>query len=210
MSSGVMYYNPYMGVHYQSGYRGGQKLLVVGESFYGGVDHTNGPAWLIGAHVCSAPIVRFCTPIEQIVTGYKLGDDERWAFWMRVAFANLIQESLGAANEQPSDDQWQIARNGFVQTLEAVQPDLVFVFSRRAWSKLPDEQELPGSHEIEGSPLLDSCPYKPESDQAYVYALKSGRQVLAGCFNHPRKLVWPQQAWHDWSNALFRLRTDMQ
>jgi hypothetical protein len=201
-----VFYFPYEGRDYKRGYRDGTKLLILGESFYNQVEDPNGPTFVIGSHVCKKPL-RFFTAAEQMVAGKKLDGEERWKFWTRVAFTNLIQKSLDGPGDKPTDKEWQTARKAFVEIIKWTKPDLVFVFSRRAFSEMADSDEFPESRYIDPIDARDS-PKGPSKYEAYLYKVEykpGNRCLLAGRFNHPRHPVFPYEKWHKWAEALFKL-----
>ena len=202
-----MFYFPYVGKDYEQGYRDGTKLLILGESFYNQVEDRNGATCVLGSHVCREPIGPFYTGVEQMVTGGKIDGEERWKFWVRVAFTNLIQKSLDGARDKPTDKDWQIARKASVEIINLTKPDLVFVFSKQAFNAMADSEEFPGSKYVDAIDATDS-PKGPSKYEAYLYKVKykpGNRYLLAGRFNHPAHPVFPYEKWHKWAEALFKL-----
>ena len=186
-----MHYRPWRGDDYPNGFRKGLKLLILGHSHYDDDNPDATEKWT-RKHVEEKPD-RFWTHVEEVIQGRCLDSDRRREFWNSVAFSNFIQEPL-TLGAKPTDLQWTRARKAFPEIIAYTKPDLMFVFSTKAWSKLPDdrEEEYPGSSDV------PSC-----SGQAYLYRIDLTYQLFAGAFAHPRKPLVERIIWHAWSEFLF-------
>jgi hypothetical protein len=197
----ALHYWPWKGNRYRAGYRDSLRLLILGESHYGDDDPGATERWT--KEHCQKCPERFWTHVEQVVVGFPVQDsDDRQAFWDSVAFSNIVQDVQDRPGTQISERSWKRAREAFCDLIGLLRPDLIFVFSRTAWGKIPDDQEYPGSRYL---PDVRS-PYSA-NDQAYLYEIEPGYRVLAGCFNHPRSPGVSRAVWHAWAEQLLLTRS---
>jgi hypothetical protein len=96
MANSLMHYRPWIGDGYKNGFRSGLKLLILGHSHYADDEPDATEKWT-GKHIEEKPS-EFWIHVEQVISGERLDNDGRRAFWNNVAFSNFIQQSL----EQPS------------------------------------------------------------------------------------------------------------
>lgn len=190
MTETLMHYRPWRGDGYENGFRGGLKLLILGHSHYSDCD-PEATRKYTREHV-EEKQGGFWTHVEQVILGERLDQDRRRAFWNSVAFSNFIQEPLEQLGDEPTDSQWTQARRAFPEIIAYTKPDLMFVFSIKAWSELPDDKEHPGSCDVPGC-----C------KDAYLYRIDSTYQLFAGAFAHPRNPRVGRIIWHAWSEYLF-------
>ncbi len=189
----LMHYRPWIGDDYKDGLRSGLKLLILGHSHYGD-ENPDATEKYTKEHIEQKPGV-FWTHVEQVILGQRLDKDRRRTFWNSVAFSNFIQEPLEQPGDEPTDSQWNQARRAFPEIIAYTRPDVMFVFSTTAWSKLPDDREgeYPGSFDVPGC-----CEW------AYLYRVDSTYQLFAGAFAHPRNAGAERRIiWHAWSEFLF-------
>jgi hypothetical protein len=183
-----MHYRPWKGTSYKSGYVSKLKLLILGHSHY---DDFNRNATIHWTKKHFEKPDRFWLHVEQVVKGFPLDNTQRKSFWNSVAFANFIQQAL-ERNGRPTKQQWNEARNSFLQLVRCTEPNLVFVFSTTVWEHLPDAQDqgFSGSYQ---PPKLGA--------RAYLYQTPD-HQFLAGVFNHPRNPAKSRGYWHKWATTL--------
>src|SRR5260221_3104767 len=187
-----MHYLPWVGKAYASGYKNGKRLLILAESHYGDVRRIATRYWT--KRHFSKSSAGFWTTIERVIEGHNLDKSARRAFWERVAFSNIIQESLDSAGVAPTESQWRRGRRAFREIIFWTRPDLIFVFSKRGFTRIPDRTEFPGSREL----VLIS----PNKEPAYMYFIEPGYKILAGSFNHPRRMIYRRDQWHKWARTL--------
>jgi hypothetical protein len=185
------HYLPWVGERYSAEGFDGLKLLLLGLSHSGDRSRTATWHWL-GRHVVEGGFP-FWLHIEKVVAGAELGAYSRKDFWNRVAFANLLQESLDEPHEPGPNKFWTPAKRAIQTLIPQLRPDVLFVFSRTAC--LPDDGEYLGSRD-----LVDTrSPY--EGDRAYLYAMP-GYSLVAGCFDDSSNPVLEAAVWHDWAKTL--------
>jgi len=190
MAESLLHYRPWIGDEYPNGFRSGLKLLILGHSHYADDEPDATEKWT-RKHLQDKP-GEFWTHIEHVISGRPLDNDQRRAFWNKVAFSNFIQEPLQEPGDKPTDMQWARARRALPEIITHTKPDLMFVFSIQAWSKLPDTAEYP-----------ESC-YVPGCEgNAYFYRIHSTYGLFAGVFAHPRNPRVARVIWHAWSEFLF-------
>lgn len=189
MAESLMHYRPWRGNEYENGFLSGLKLLILGHSHYDDETYGATEKWT-RRHVEVEPD-DFWTHVEQVVSGQRLDNDQRRAFWNKVAFSNYIQEPL-KLGDKPTEMQWAGAQGAFPEIIAYTKPDLMFVFSVEAWSKLPDAAVYPGSHDVPG------C-----EGNAYLYFVNPTYRLFAGAFAHSRNPRVGRIVWHAWSEFLF-------
>jgi hypothetical protein len=189
-------YTPWKGIKYDGGYRNGLKLLILGDSHYGGAgaNHSELTGDEIRRHVEIEPYA-FWTHIEQVIEGRTLSDDARRSFWDSVAFSNYFQQALDRPGVRPSDVQWERGRRAFSEIIDYTEPDILFVFSLRVWERLPTLPEFPGTKSI-----------TEMTDAATLWRVH-GRSLVGGGFAHPRNPMVGRDIWHAWSEWLFSCGT---
>lgn len=139
-------FNPWIGRSYGTDGIGGKRLLILGESHYGG-DGCHYPEFttevIQGMALEQGPLA-FFSRVARLVVGGRGGfsETEREDFWQRVAFYNFIQTSLDEHGDRPTSEMWQAAREPFLQTLEELKPHLILILGielSRNLPEIPDE-----------------------------------------------------------------------
>lgn len=200
--TGEIHYVPYEGASYGSGFKHQLRLLLLGDSFYGDTWFPTAPQEAI-RHNVEHGSYQFFNDLQRIVTGASpVSTEDRQAFWDKVAFTNMVQEPVATADSEPSREQWAGAWAAFPEIIRRTRPDVIFVFSQRAW-----DMERHFDSPFTGSAITDLLPSIPSKDAAYLRdfsALVPGRHALSGCFDHPsyvrRRGQWSE--WHEWANQL--------
>jgi hypothetical protein len=187
-----MYYLPWAGKLYESGYRHGKRLLIMGESHYGDAYKLATRHWTKEHFARNS--YRFWTTLERVVEGRELDTSARRRFWERVAFSNIIQEPLGGPGDLPTNAHWLRGRKAFREIIFWTRPDLILVFTKRGFNQIPDRTEFPGSRDV--------ALISPNKQPAYMYFVEPGYKILAGSLNHPRRMVYTRDKWHCWVRRL--------
>jgi hypothetical protein len=190
-----VHYEPWEGFNYAKGYQENVRLLLLGDSHYGD-DRRTATAYWLGRHIQGGEF-QFWSALEQMVHDTQLDTTkDRERFWNAVAFANVFQSSMEQPGDQPTVEQKKIANPAFIEMLAALQPDLVLVFSKRAWECLPGEQEYPGSHNLDG--LYAPAPL---NSPPFLFCTPQ-HKIVGAALNHPRNPGAAFKAWHDWVELL--------
>ena len=201
-NTGKMHYIPYIGASYDSGFKHQLRLLLLGDSFYRDTWSSTAPQEAI-KHNIEHGSYHFFNDLQRIVTGASpVSSGDRQAFWDKVAFTNMVQEPVATANTKPNKEQWKGAWAAFPEIIRCTKPDVIFVFSQRAWV-MESHFESP----FTGSAVMDLWPHIPSKNAAYLRDFSTrepGRHALSGCFDHPsyvqRTGQWNE--WHKWANQL--------
>ena len=124
-------FNPYVGQNYYNRGPFGRRVLVLGESHYGGTEneYPEFTQWVVenfGRHRRH----RFFTTVQKVIQGtargHRLPDEQRACFWPTVAFYNYVQSIVGARpRARPTEEMWQGAQLPFLNLLEAVRPQIL-------------------------------------------------------------------------------------
>lgn len=198
MHKDVAHYLPWVGRRYRQGLNAGLRVMILGDSHYSDEDR-EATRYHLRKHIDFKDRYRFWAAVEQIVGGRALrSPEERREFWDAVAFANFLQTSLDAPGVEWLYDEVHRAKQAFVELVERIEPDVLLVFSKRAWSCLPGDDQWPGSHNLTNVRVP-----KPMNSMAYAFMLHSGHPMVGGAFNHPRNAGVPLWKWHKWVVRLF-------
>jgi hypothetical protein len=122
----------------------------------------------------------FFQAIQHVVTGQPPSERaDRQSFCERIAFVNLIQESMDKPTDPPSGEQWARAWKCFPEIILQTMPDVIFCFTRRGWNAQGSQYP----HQ-----LLKDIRNDLRPDCALLYdmsRLRDGYYIVAGGFNHP-------------------------
>lgn len=135
-------FDPWVGSRYASEGIGGKRLLILGESHYGGSD-CEYPAFtseVIRDMALQKSRLSFFSRVLRLVMGGRgeLSDAERSEFWERVAFYNYVQSSPGDEPRcRPSPEMWEAAAEPLLHTLRELTPDVMLVLGFELQSYLP-------------------------------------------------------------------------
>jgi hypothetical protein len=170
---------------------------VVGESHYDEPDcEPCGPEatrQVVADYLAGTP-VPFLDYLHKVSCGHRLALS-REEFWQRVAFANFIQRAMETAAHRPTDKDWQDGLAPFWQTLDELQPDLVFMFTS-AWRVLPSL--APGGIAERTGPVGE--------DGSWLWRYgRADHDVLIARFNHQRARGNPSvSVWQAWADHCWR------
>ena len=200
-------FNPWVGNHYDQGYAGGPRLLILGESHYDRPEDT--PAIIQLERNLTCRYTReymqgqwthaFWTNIMQVVMGChhtEITAAQREAFWQSVALYNYIQVMVEGPRRCPPVGAWQASRPAFEAVLEALRPHALLILGR-TWDKLPPATPNSGHTDYQG-PEMGAGELRGHTWQ---YVLPDGHPVLAAGIRHPSGgFSWAR--WHPVVKAL--------
>jgi hypothetical protein len=134
-------FNPWVGSLYRNEGIGGKRLLILGESHYGGpaCDYPTFTTEIIEEMALQKGRLPFFARIQRLVVGGRgvFSDEERNDFWQRVAFYNYIQTALEVLGDRPTGEMWQSAQSAFIETLNELSPDIVLVLGIELRRNMP-------------------------------------------------------------------------
>ncbi len=135
-------FDPWVGSRYTSEGIGGRRLLILGESHYGGSDceYAAFTSEVIRDMALQKNRLAFFSRVLRLVTGGRgpLSDAERSDFWERVAFYNYVQSSPGDGPRcRPSAEMWIAAAEPLLSTLLELSPDVMLVLGLELANNLP-------------------------------------------------------------------------
>jgi hypothetical protein len=142
-------FEPWVGEKYATkGFKGGVRLLVLGESHYGipGDDDASFTQQVVKDHGKENRHAFFTKTAKLVLgmgTGEYLHDEDRRQFWDSVAFYNYVQEYAG---ERPdgnvTSEMWEKAKEPFLEVVEQLEPDALLVLGKQLGDHLPDLGEF--------------------------------------------------------------------
>ena len=125
--------------------------------------------------ICSDPAL-----LDQPATPY-LEPQARSDAWHSVSFANFVPRVMSSQDEKPHAGDFTAGRERFPTLINALQPELICLFSRRAF----DEDGVPWGN----APHDDGLEREPVPDETYAdvydYPLAGGKSTLLAVFHHP-------------------------
>ena len=144
-----MYFTPFVGDDYDLGLIDDTRVLLLGESHYGTVsdDPGSGPdctQYTFGDYTrddCDfSQESQFFRKLPCILTRDEdVTQVESAAAWRRIAYANFVQEFVGAhARMRPSRDQWKRGQAALTELAEKLQPDVVLVLGAQLWNHVTE------------------------------------------------------------------------
>ncbi len=135
-------FHPWVGSLYSSEGIHGKRLLILGESHYGGLNNEY-PEFTINViqdMALDKGRLPFFSRIQRLVVGGRgsFSTAQRHDFWQRVAFYNYIQSALsGGPRCRPTPDQWRVASTPFLQTIAELAPHYMLVLGLELFRHLP-------------------------------------------------------------------------
>lgn len=134
-------FDPWIGARYASEGINGKRLLILGESHYGGegCEYSRFTSEVIRDMALEKGRLAFFSRVQRLVVGGRGGfsDLERADFWQRVAFYNFVQSALENPRDRPTYAMWQAAREPFSQTLGELNPSIILVLGTELKRNLP-------------------------------------------------------------------------
>jgi hypothetical protein len=134
-------FDPWVGSRYRTDGVGNKRLLILGESHYGGdgCDYAAFTTKVIQDMALVPGRLPFFSRVARLVLGGRgtLSLAEREDFWHRVAFYNFIQTALEEQGDRPTSEMWQAGREPFLQTVRELCPHIVLVLGIELHRNLP-------------------------------------------------------------------------
>ena len=132
---------PFVGKDYHSGGIFGRKLMVMGDSHYGSVpspDITRQVlGWYLDASVECEGWMNTFLKFERSLVGKETTAQDSRKIWDSVLFYNYLQVLLSGPREAGTDQQYKDSSAAFYEVLNQYRPDLLIVWGKRVWQKLP-------------------------------------------------------------------------
>jgi hypothetical protein len=135
-------FDPWIGSLYATEGIRGKRLLILGESHYGGAG-CEYPAFtsdVIRDMALRKGRLPFFSRVQRLVVGGRGGfsNEERADFWHRVAFYNYVQSSPGNSPRcRPTPEMWEAASEPLRQTLLELSPHIMLVLGIELHRNLP-------------------------------------------------------------------------
>ncbi len=175
MAVEVFEHAPWIGASYEAGI-GGKRVLVVGYSHWSEeADRTD---------FTQDQVQQWAAGEEPMPFGPRLrtffGDADAFTFWNSIAFFNALPSLVGGADERYADGTpEQIAAIGplVLRLIAELEPDRIFVFSKKAWKRWPAYTGTLTEHTL----LVDEV----GAFDAGSYRHGRGEAIAFG-FNHPQ------------------------
>lgn len=178
---------PFVGKSYNNkNMFGNTKIMVLGESHYGTVPSASITRDVLNSYLDPSmeregwmnTFVKF----ERSLVDKETSREDSKIIWDSLLFYNYVQVLMTGPREAATMQQYRDSEEAFFQVMEEYQPDVLIVWGKRLWSKLPYTDWEDGE-EIR----VDNYPV----DNGY-YTLKNGHKVRVFCVYHP-------SAGYDWS-----------
>ena len=178
------------------------RLLLVGESHYGGGDpHDCFTTEVVKDYYIDRGNLPFFSKLAKVILGPDWSQytrENRASFYNSVAFYNFIQHVLGEIQDRPTSEMWEFGRKAFLQCLDFLQPSHIVVFGFGVWDELPHERFSPDS-QLEAN-IAHHLPERYRDSQSHEYRgwvgryQHSGREALAMKVIHASRCS--PAAWH--------------
>ncbi|GHT38169.1 hypothetical protein AGMMS49965_00700 [Bacteroidia bacterium] len=139
-------FSPWVGTKYATKGYNGKKILVLGESHYGG-DYTK-------SDLTQAVLTHFLdykrgtyphhssmkspTTFANVLIGKQVDNATMIDFWESVVFYNFIQKVMPDIKIRPSKEDFKNSYSAFFEVLEEYKPDLIIAWGKGLWDNLPD------------------------------------------------------------------------
>ncbi|CCY02700.1 putative uncharacterized protein [Prevotella sp. CAG:924] len=116
---------------------------------------------------------------ERAVYGKVTSSQDSQEIWNHLAFYNFLQTPLCMARMQPDDTNFEKSEEPFFKVLDLLRPDVILVWGKRLYSKLPIGSDSVTGKEGEGV-YVDG--YRADS---WVYSKNDGYKSIAISLYHP-------------------------
>lgn len=169
---------PFVGSSYYSN-AFGKRIMVLGDSHYGAEfspDITKDVLnrYLDVTHEREGWMNTF-TKFERSLVNKATTREDSHVIWNSLFFYNYLQVLLDGPREAGKPEQYRDSAGAFYQVMEQHRPEVLIVWGKRLWDKLPGEGWEDGSRvEVEGYEVPNG-----------YYNLKNGHRVRAFCVYHP-------------------------
>ena len=140
----IIKFKPWVGERYKKRDLFGLKILLLGESHYVVSDKEKEDFTIeVVKRLGQDERYRFFTITAMFLLGKKAGErisnEERKAFWERVAFYNYVQDLVDKCpRKRPTAQMWHDAKKPFLTVCEELKPELIVVLGKELCWNLPD------------------------------------------------------------------------
>ena len=180
---------PFVGKDYKNGGMFGKRIMVLGDSHYGSVPDANITrdvmAQYLDADCEREGWMNTFLKFERSLVNRESTASDSQRIWQSLLFYNYLQVLLDGPREAGTDQEYRDSAAAFFQVMEQYQPDLLIVWGKRLWQKLPYDSwtECDGVS-VEGY-VIDNG----------FYTLRNGHRVRALCVYHP-SVGYSWDYWH--------------
>jgi hypothetical protein len=120
-------------------------------------------------------------------------------FWQKVAFCNLVQESMDSASAVPSLENFARGWRALRRTVAETDPHLIIFFTKRGWDANVLESEAIDLEGVGNNRRTESGVYGLN-----IYSRPGKHEIVATVANHPRHaMVW-QGVWQTWTERAWK------
>jgi hypothetical protein len=103
----------------------------------------------------------------------EVAEGERKNLWNTFAFYNFVQRSMpGEASENPIKEDYENSAVAYFEVLEELKPDLIVVFGKTLWDRLPEADGWEDGNEVLDFGKIKYCNY-------------NGKKYAHFCTHHP-------------------------
>lgn len=170
---------PFVGKDYNRGGLFGKRIMVLGDSHYGSVPKSDITqevlGWYLDPNVEREGWMSTFLKFERSLVGHETNHEETIRIWNSVLFYNYLQVLLSGPREAGTDQQYKDSAGAFFQVLEQYRPDVIIVWGKRLWTKLP----------WEGWTECRQLRFDGYSVDNGTYTLSNGHKVRCFCVYHP-------------------------
>ena len=188
-----VFFEPWVGKDYPTGGLFHKKILIIGESHYCGSEDCNGKCgfrdfpeggcedftyktikdYLSGN--CTDRWTRTFKKFERSLVNEVTSLEESDQIWQSLAFFNYLQVAMTRARKAGTNEDYMESQIAFFEVIEKLQPELVIIWGKRLFYKLPEKDWIEGD-----SLIKDGYDVK----NGY-YQLKNGRKTRCIAVYHP-------------------------
>ena len=208
-----VFFKPWVGKSYNQGYLGKQ-ILVLGESHYCGHCKENNQCGdlSINDDACR----NFTTNTIKSFLNYQKGEEAhcRWMntntkftnvfhnekvnvetmlqFWDSIIFYNYVQFGTDGPRISPKKSEFSESEKAFFEVLKEYKPDIVIVWGKRLWDKLPNSIANVDFHTLRNA------------DEKFYFSDKAGKKIQVYVIYHP-SIGYFNYGCHDYLKKALRL-----
>lgn len=194
-----VFFEPWVGKDYHSGGIFKKRILVLGESHYCGSPNCMGKCGLKNFPEGCEDLTTTGV-IEKYLSGFKDGWTNTWlkferslvnkvtsiedsnAIWNSLAFYNFLQVAMQKAREGGTFQDYEDAREAFLEVIELLKPELIIVWGvTRLFDNLPDKGWIPGDEK-----LIDNYPIR----NGYYQLVDGTKSRVIGVYHPSTGYTW--------------------
>lgn len=172
-------FQPYVGKRYENGGIFDQRITILGESHYGSVPDVHTTSKVLSKYLNEnnprEGWMNTFLKFERSLVGRVTTHEDSKEIWESLLFYNYLQVLLSGPREYGTAQQYRDSIEAFFEVLNKYKPDVLIVWGKRLW------QKLPWGNWTEESPL---CIDGYDVDNG-IYTLPDGHQVRTLCVYHP-------------------------